>query len=262
MAQSRSWQQLINTKTQRWSLPAFPTKALKPQFLYRFQGPGGWLLSLTIAVAMLFWNWKLLVATCVGVFVMALVYWMHEWDWEVPWSDIRSFLHSSNLQLTLAVGSGGIATFSTYMTASIWVDSNSHWIAAGTILQGLGTIATLILLIWQIISWQKSREEAQMDDLLTDLTDIDPLKRLIAVRHLTRLVTRTRDSVQHKTVAEYLRLLLSKEQESIIRAAVFDSLQALDKVQQLSPGSPAFSTPVALKRSATTSQKIKNGIAK
>lgn len=257
MAQSRSWQQLINIEIQRWSLPVFPAKALKPQFLSRFQGAGGWLLSLTIAVAMLFWNWKLLVATCVGVFVMVLVYWMHEWDWEVPWSDIRSSLHNSDLQLTLAVGSGGIATFSTYMTASIWVDSHSHWIATGTILQGLGTIATLILLIWQIVSWQTSREEAQMDDLLIDLTDTDPLKRLIAVRHLTRLVTRTRDSFQHKTVAEYLRLLLSKEQESIIRAAVFDSLQTLNKVQQLSSGSPAFATPVVVKRSKATSQKIK-----
>lgn len=256
MAQSRSLQQLINSKTQRWLFPALPIKALKPQFLYRFQGPGGWLLSLTIAVAMLFWNWKLLVATCVGVLVMVLVYWMQEWDWEVPWADIRSSLHNSNLQLTLAASSGGIATFTTYMTASIWVDSKSHWIATGAILQGLGTIATLILLIWQIVSWQKSREEAQMDDLLTDLTDPDPLKRLIAVRHLTRLVTRTRDSVQHKTVAEYLRLLLSREQESVIQEAVFDSLQALDKVQQLSPGT-LVSMPVALKRSPATSQKIK-----
>lgn len=257
MAQSRSWQQLINSKTQRWFLPAFPIKALKSRFLYRFQGPGGWLLSLTIAVAMLFWNWKLLVATCVGVFVMVLVHWMYEWDWEVPWSDIRSSLDNSNLQLTLAVGSGSIATFTTYMTASIWIDANSHWIATGAILQGLGTIATLILLIWQIFSWQTSRQEAQMDDLLINLTDTDPLKRLIAVRHLTRLVIRTRDSAQHKTVAEYLRLLLSTEQESVIQAAVFDSLQELDKVQQLSPGSPAFSTPVALNRSPAITQKIK-----
>jgi hypothetical protein len=233
---------------QGWSLPVFQTKALKPRFLHRFQGPGGWLLSLTVAVAMLFWNWKLLVATGVGMFVMVLVYWMQEWDWQVPWSDVRRFLNGSNRQLTLAAGSGGIATLSTYMTASIWVDSDSPWIAAGAILQGLGTLTTLILLVWQIVSWQASREEAQMDDLLTELTDADPLKRLIAVRQLTRLVTRTRfDSSHHKTVAEYLRLLLSREQESVIREAVFDSLQALDKVQQLSPGSP-FSTPVALKR--------------
>lgn len=254
MAQSRSWQQLINRKIQGWSLPALQTKALKPRFLQRFQGPGGWLLSLTVAVAMLFWNWKLLVATCVGVFVMLFVYWMQESDWQVPWSKIRSFLNNSNRQLTLAVGSGGIATLSTYMTASIWVDSDSHWIAAGATLQGLGTLTTLILLVWQIVSWQTSREEAQINDLLTDLTNVDPLKRLIAVRQLTRLVTRTHD-YNHTTVAEYLRLLLSKEPESIIQEAVFDSLQALDKVQPLSPGRP-LSIPVKLKRPAKASQII------
>jgi len=71
------------------------------------------------------------------------------------------------------------------------------------------------------------------------------------VRQLTRLVTRTRfEQAHHNTVAEYLRLLLSREQETVIRDAVFDSLQALNNVQQLSSGTAPFSTPVALKRSA------------
>jgi len=72
-----------------------------------------------------------------------------------------------NGQSPVAAVSGGIATLSTYMAASIWIDSDSPWIAAGAILQGLGTLATLILLVWQIISWQASREEAQLDQLLT-----------------------------------------------------------------------------------------------
>lgn len=237
---------------QGWSLPAFQIKALKPRILHRFQGPGGWLLGLTVAVAMLFWNWKLLLATVVGVLVMVLVYLMQEWDWQVRWSALRQLLKGSSRQLTLSAGSGGVATLSTYMAISIWIDSDSPWIAAGAIIQGLGTLATLILLVWQIVSWQASREEAQLDQLLTDLTDADPLKRLIAVRQLTRLVTRNRfESSHHSTVADYLRLLVSREKEAVIRDAVFDSLQALDKVQQLSSGTP-LSTPAALKRSAAT----------
>jgi len=88
---------------------------------------------------------------------MVLVYSMQEWDWQVRWSDIRRFLNGS--PVNLAAVSGGIATLSTYMAASIWIDSDSPWIAAGAILQGLGTLATLILLVWQIISWQASREK-------------------------------------------------------------------------------------------------------
>jgi len=53
---------------------------------------------------------------------MVLVYSMQEWDWQVRWSDIRRFLNV-NRQLTLAAVSGGIATLSTYMAASIWIDS-------------------------------------------------------------------------------------------------------------------------------------------
>jgi len=207
---------------------------------------------------MLFWNWKLLLATVVGILVMVLVYWMQEWNWQVHWSDLRRFLKGSNRQLTLAACSGSVATLSTYMAVSIWIDSDSPWIAAGAILQGLGTLFTLILLAWQIISWQVSRQEAQVDQLLTDLTDIDPLKRIIAVRQLTRLLTHAQlDQATQRTVADYLRLLLSREQESVIREAVLDGLLALDKVQQLSLAA-VLSTPAALKRSAATSQKIKN----
>lgn len=214
-------------------------------------------MVLTLAVAMLFWNWKLLLAIGVGVLVMLLVYWMQDWDWQIPWLEIRRFLNGSNRQLTLAVGSGGIATLSTYMTAAIWIDSDSPWIAAGAIVQSFGTLLTLVLLVWQIVIANASRDEAQLEQLLTELTEVDPLKRLIAVRQMTRLVTRTRfESSDHRTAAEYLRLLLSREQETIVQEAVLNSLQALDKVQQLSSVAP-LSTPSSLKRSvAKSSQNI------
>ena len=85
---------------------------------------------------------------------MLLAYLMQEWDCQIYGSSLRRFFSGFNRQLTLAVGSGGIATLSTYMAVSIWVDSDSPWIAAGAILQGFGTLATLILLVWQIINTQ------------------------------------------------------------------------------------------------------------
>jgi uncharacterized membrane protein YhiD involved in acid resistance len=163
-------------------------------------------------------------------------------------------LNSPKRQLTLAVASGAIATVSTYMAASIWVDSNSTWIAAGAILQGLGTLLTLILLVWQIISLYTTQEDSKLDQLLTNLTEPDPLKRVITVRQLAKLVTRAQlDSSMQRNIAECLRLLLNQEQEAVIREAVFDSLQALDQVQEISSGTP-LATPLALKRS--TAQTI------
>jgi hypothetical protein len=208
---------------------------------------------------MLFWNWKLLLATGAGVFVMLLVYLMQEWDWQLYWSSLRRFFSGSNRQLTIAVGSGGIATFSTYMAVSIWVDSDSSWIAAGAILQGFGTLATLILLVWQIISRQASRDEVNRDQMLRDLTDADPLKRLLAVRQLTRWVTdhRLHPSVR-RVVAECFRLMLSREEEAVIRDAVLDGLQVLDDKQMFGKGAQPLQIPIDLKRSAAKVHRESN----
>ncbi len=247
MAQaSSSWQQLLH-QLSNWSLP-FKTVTPKQRTFKRFQGPGGYLGFLTIVFAMLLWNWKLLLALLVGVGVMVLVYSMQRWDWQLRWSEIRKFFNSPNSRLAASVTSGGIATVSTYMAAAIWVDSNSPWIAAGAILQGLGTLLTLILLVWQIVSFYGSRESEQLDGLLLSLTEKDSLKRLIALRQLTKLVTQKRvDSSVQQNVVECLRLLISREEEVVIREAAFESLQALDSMGQFSHSTATPLMPLSAK---------------
>nr|WP_267871353.1 armadillo-type fold-containing protein [Nostoc sp. CHAB 5715] len=231
-----------------WSLPKFKTKgATKQQTFKRFSGPGGFLGFLTIVVTMLLWNWMLLLALSIGVGIMVLVYSMQEWDWQLHWSKIRKFLNSSNRRLALAVISGGLATVTTYMAAAIWVDSHSSWIAAGAIVQGVGTLLTLILLVWQIINFYENRED-HLDQLLVNLTEKDPLKRMIALRQLTKVISRKRvDSSVQQDVVECLQLLLSREEEVTIREAAFKSLQACDRLQVLPPKTATTFTPVSAK---------------
>ncbi|MFH7024472.1 MAG: armadillo-type fold-containing protein [Heteroscytonema crispum UTEX LB 1556] len=247
MAQaSSSWRELIN-QLPNWSL-SFKTGSPKQRKFKRFQGPGGILGFLTIVVAMLLWNWKLLLALLVGVGVMLLVYSMQEWDWQVRWSEVRKLLNGPNHRLALAVMSGGIATVSTYMAVAIWLDSNNHWIAAGAILQALGTLLTLILLVWQIINFYGDREEEHLDKLLVSLTEKDPLKRLIALRQLTKFISRNRiDSSVQQNVGECLRLLISREEEEVIREAAFEGLQTLEGVQPLSSNAAKPLVPVSVK---------------
>ncbi|MFN6461869.1 MAG: armadillo-type fold-containing protein [Nostoc sp. DedVER02] len=232
MAQASSyWQQLINQiPNWNWSHPLFKTKGATKQQLKRFSGPGGFLGFLTIFVAMFLWNWMLLLALLMGIGVMVLVYSMQKWDWQLHWSKIRKFLNSSNRRLVLAVISGGLATVITYMAAAIWIDSRSSWIAAGAIVQGVGTLLTLILLVWQFVNFYENREEDHLDRLLVNLTDKDPLKRLIALRQLTKFISRQRvDPSVQQDVVECLQLLLSREEEVAIRDAAFKSLQACDQ---------------------------------
>ncbi|MFW9259211.1 armadillo-type fold-containing protein [Nostoc sp. CALU 546] len=251
MAQaSSSWQQLINQiPNWNWPLPKLKTKgAIKQQTFKRFSGPGGFLGFLTIIIAMLLWNWKLLLALLVGIGVMVLVYSMQEWDWQLRWSKIRNFLNSSNRRLALAVVSGGIGTVSTYMAAAIWVDSHSPWIAAGAIAQGVGTLLTLILLVWQIVNFYENREEDHLDQLLVNLTEKDPLKRLIALRQLTKVITHQRvDSSVQQDVVQCLQLLLSREEEAVVREAAFKSLQTCDRLQVLPPKTAKTFTPISAK---------------
>nr|WP_275974416.1 hypothetical protein [Argonema galeatum] len=203
---------------------------------------------------MLFWNWKLLLATSVGVLVMWLVYRLQVLDWQLYWSNLRRFFGGANRQLTIAVGSGGLATLSTYTAISIGVDTDSPWIAGGAMLQGLGTLAILVLLVWQIVGRRAFRDEAKLDRMLASLTDADPLKRLIAVRHLTRFGTKY-DSSEQNAIADYFRLMLSQESEALIRDAVLDGLQAFDNLQKLAGGDPPFSMPLDVKRSAAKSRR-------
>ncbi|MEH1960638.1 MAG: armadillo-type fold-containing protein [Nostoc sp.] len=251
MAQASSyWQQLINQIPKwNWSLTKFKTKgATKQQTFKRFSGPGGFLGFLTIVVAMLLWNWILLLALLIGVGIMVLVYSMQEWDWQLHWSKIRKFLNSPNRRLALAVVSGGLATVSTYMAAAIWVDSHSPWIGAGAIVQGLGTLLTLILLVWQIVNFYEYREEDHLDQLLVNLTEKDPLKRLIALRQLTKFISHKRvDSSVQQDVVECLQLLISREEEVVIREAAFKSLQACDRLQLLPPKTAATFVPLSTK---------------
>ena len=60
--------------------------------------------------------------------------------------------------------------------------------ALSLILQNFGTIAIAGLLLRQALSLGASKDEAALDRILADLTDADPVKRLIAVRQMTDLV--------------------------------------------------------------------------
>ena len=115
------------------------------------------------------------------------------------------------------------------MAAAIWVDSSSHWIAAGAILQAMGTLITLILLAWQLINFYGTREENYVDKLLCNLTATDPLKRLLAVRQLTKLSFRKHLGAEvQQDITDCLRLLLSQEKETVVHRAALEALQTLE----------------------------------
>lgn len=223
--------------------------------LHRFKGRESWLYGLAAIVALWIWNGKLLIATGTGVLVMLAVYSLQGRKWQRLRSQLSHILSGSNRQITIAVSSGGFATLSTYIALSLWMESENHWMATAAILQGLGIMLTFSLLVWHVFSYQSSRDEKTFDNLVTDLTNTDSLKRLIAVRQLTRLVSAGRtDSCQQRATLDYFRLMLSREAEPLIRDALLDGLQALDTSKQLGVGTDPFSIPLSTQSAATKSR--------
>ncbi|HEY9295939.1 MAG TPA: hypothetical protein VIQ31_06125 [Phormidium sp.] len=247
MAQASSlWQQAVNQLPSS-SLPEFQSRAFKSFSGKQSSSLKFWLLGLIVALTMMFSNWKLLLATTIGVLTMWLVYQLQFGNWQSYWSNLRRLLAGANRQLAVAVISGGFATLCSYVAIAIGADAQSSWITVGILLQALGTLAILGLLVWQIVAQQTKPDQTKLDQMLADLTHADPLKRLIAVRYLTSSVKRF-DSTNKIWITDYFRLMLSREEEAIIRDAVLDSLRLLENYPSLGEATAPFSMAVNVKR--------------
>ena len=234
MSQATSWQQIFDT-----------CKLLvKDRQFRRLSGQAACLS----VFAILWWmNWKLFLATSVGIGAMSACYLFQNSHWQKYCQKWRKFFVGSNRQLTLAVGTGGSAAFCTYLAASVWADADNQWLATGSILQGIMSLTTLILLLWSIRGKKAASLENKFDRLLLDLSDRDRLKRLVAIRQLTRLLINNRLSAEHYSQSiEYYRLMLSEPQPEVIKNALLESLNILGAEQVLQK-SAVVKIPLQLK---------------
>ncbi len=239
----------VDGKTERARSPVVSTALLK-WLLERLTRSKSWLAVVALAAVWGWWNSQLLFSTGLGIAAMMLVYRGQSRDWQLGRERIEQFWESPNRRFVLAVGTGGVATLGAYMSLAIWADSESHWMALSLILQNLGTIAIALLLLRQALSRSASKDEAALDRILADLTDADPVKRLIAVRQMTDLVKNggfdhpssvksllaepaptgaaPTQRIARNRAAECFRLMLSREPEAIVRNALLEGLQTWD----------------------------------
>lgn len=213
MSQVSNWQQIFNIFTSS-------LKDRKSRQIYQRVFCCG-------VFALLWWmNWKLLLSTTVGIGSMSLCYLAQNSHWQRYCQQWRSFLIGSNRQLAIAVGAGASGAFCTYLAAAVWTDTENRWLATGSILQGFVSLVTLALLLWSLRS--RTNQETKLDRLLGDLSHSDRLKRLVAIRQLTRLLVTNRLSSDHyyQTV-EYFEIMLSEPQPSTIKNALLESINLL-----------------------------------
>lgn len=215
----------------------------------RLQQISGRALCFLVFILLWWMNWKLFLATSVGIGLMSWCYLLQNSHWQRYCQKWQNLLVGSNRQLTLAVATGASGAFCTYLAASVWADAENQWLATGSILQGFVSLTTLALLWWSLRDKKAKSIEAKLDLLLEDLSHSDRLKRLVAIRQLTRLLVSNRLSSEHyRQSIEYYHLMLSEPQPPVIKNALLDSLDILGGAEIL-PQNPAVKIPLKLQHS-------------
>lgn len=208
---------------------------------------GGWLGVGAIVACLWVWNWKLFLATSAGISLMSATYLLQNPYWQRYYKQWQGFLTGSNRQFILAVGSGATGAFCTYLATSVWADAENQWLATGFILQGMASLTTLSLLLWSLGHKKELKVEDKLDNLLEDLSHSNSLKRLVAIRQLTRLlINQQLPSDSYSQCIEYFYLMLSEPQVPVIENALLESLNLLDAEQNTNSKHPKVKIPVQL----------------
>lgn len=197
----------------------------------------GWLSLLAVLLLLWMWNWQLVISGGMGLSGLVMVYLVLQGQWRLPQVNWQTLGSRSHRPVVLALLSGLVISLSTYLSLGIWSESGGSWLALGMILQGFGIMALLGLLVWQVIErrWSNPTDQAQQwTQFLSDLSDSDPLKRLIAIRRITQELTQpglaaasTSAILSPSHIRECFRLMLNRETEPVVCRALLESLQCL-----------------------------------
>ena len=205
----------------------------------RLRKVNGWAFCLLVFALLWLLNWKLVLATLVGIGLMFGCYLLQNPHWQRYCQKWQRFLVGSNRQLILSVSGGATGAFCTYLAASIWADADNQWLAIGAIVQGFVSLMTLALLVWSLWGKKAHNLETKLERLLADLSHSNHLRRLVAIRQLTRLVKTNRlDSEYYWQAIEYYRLMLSEPQLPVVKNALLESLNTLGREKVLKHRSP------------------------
>ncbi|WP_228015122.1 hypothetical protein [Synechocystis salina] len=116
------------------------------------------------------------------------------------------------------------------MATMVWSEVENPWLATGIILQGLGSLATVGLLLWQRqkVTAPKSLTAplSDFDRCLHYLAHGDRLQKLIALRQLQQWWNQPGpDSPNQRELTLYLQTFLDVEQDPALQRAALHLLQ-------------------------------------
>jgi hypothetical protein len=179
----------------------------------------------SLAVTLL-WSseWRLLLATGLGIGSVKIIFWLLTHRESLQRLNWRQSLHTPQTQLLIAGGSGGLVALGTYLATMVWSEVNNPWIASGIILQGLGSLATVGLLVWQTSKPERLRADwgtvSEFDHCLHNLVNGDRLQKLVVLRQLSQLSQSQRLNRQEQAdLWDYLQIFIDIEDDPLLKRA-------------------------------------------
>ncbi|MGY6529049.1 MAG: hypothetical protein ACXITR_03900 [Cyanobacterium sp.] len=126
------------------------------------------------------------------------------------------FFSSHNRRFTLAMAGSGIGAIVLYISAKIWLEIDSHWLATAIIFQGLVSSGTFALLGWYFYQQQNNKKET-FEQHINYLTAESPLKRLDGLNKLiNRWETGKINLSQTTYMIDYLLIMKNNETDFVI----------------------------------------------
>jgi len=219
------------------------------RYLRKYTRPA-WLMLGTLSLVLLSVNARLVLASGVGVGSALMVFYLAQKQWFLPpfWQVLVEKLHRSR---GLAIAAGTTATLSTYAALNLNQPFVDPAMAVGLTLEG-GLL--LGLLLWLSIRPDPQQHgdagvEDPLENYLHQLTDPHPLKRLLALRQVTRLAhSADLPADARADLADCLRLMLAHETDPTVQQALARHLNGLVPAPQLGEGASPLSPPVTLRQ--------------
>lgn len=183
-----------------------------------------WLVVGLLLLLLGFWEWQLSLALLVGIALVAVILGWPEWRWR--WQQLVRWLSEQQLgQVVLAVVAGSAMVLICYTVLEIATQTQDHWVGIALAGQGLATVGLLAVLAGS--RWQQSRSQQQqhLAILLQQLTALDPIYRLTAIRQIQEYFwQQTPTPPQILLTLDSLKLALEQEQHTTVRGALLDAL--------------------------------------
>jgi hypothetical protein len=236
------------------------------------QASQGWWLSSAVLLVLLVLSWQLVLSLGLGLAVLIWVYLAQQGWWQMPQRiDWRKLWSRANRSLTIASISGIVVAGGSFVSIGIWRETHRSWLATGVIIEGLLIVAVLGLLIWQAIGRLSDRpvplaEKSLIPQLFADLSDADPLKRLVAIRQLTHQFQMRLDRstsaialpMAAANLADCFRLMLNRETEPLVCSALLEGLAVLAGSRQLAASPTEAISPELQRRSQVKAEQLQD----